>query len=109
MRLTDVDQLFVPNSVAVFGASDREDSVGGMVYRNLLAGDFGGQCYAINPKYEQVAQRPCHKDLAALDKQIDLALIAIPAKLVPAILDQCGEFGVKAAVVHSAGSGIRSS
>ncbi|KAA6186966.1 bifunctional acetate--CoA ligase family protein/GNAT family N-acetyltransferase [Thiohalocapsa marina] len=103
MRLTDVDQLFVPDNVAVFGASDGEGSVAGMVYRNLLAADFKGQCYAINPKYDEVAGRPCYKDLAALDKHIDLALIATPAQHVAGILDQCGDYGVRAAVIHSAG------
>ncbi|MEA3276621.1 MAG: bifunctional acetate--CoA ligase family protein/GNAT family N-acetyltransferase [Pseudomonadota bacterium] len=103
MRLSDVDQLFTPNAVAVFGASDREGSVAGMVYRNLLAGGFKGPCYAINPKYEKVAGRPCYKTLHELNKQVDLALIATPAQKVAEILDQCGEFGVKVAVVHSAG------
>ncbi|MCF7989171.1 MAG: bifunctional acetate--CoA ligase family protein/GNAT family N-acetyltransferase [Thiohalocapsa sp.] len=103
MRLSDVDQLFVPDAVAVFGASDREGSVGGMVFRNLLEGGFKGPCYAINPKYTEVAGQPCYKDLAALDKHVELALIATPANKVAAILDQCGEYGVRAAVVHSAG------
>jgi acetyltransferase len=103
MRLTDLDQLFEPSAVAVFGASDRPGSVGGMVYRNLLAGGFKGPCYAINPKYDRVADQPCWPTLAALDKHVDLALIATPAEKVPGILDQCGEWGVKAAVVHSAG------
>jgi acetyltransferase len=103
MRLSDVDQLFVPEAVAVFGASEREGAVGAMVYRNLVSGGFKGHCYAINPKYEQVGGKPCWKDLASLNKHVDLALIATPAEAVPGILDQCGEFGVRAAVVHSAG------
>ncbi|AHF04470.1 acetyl-CoA synthetase [Marichromatium purpuratum 984] len=103
MRLTDIDQLFTPSAVAVFGASDEEGSIGGMVFRNLLAGGFKGHCYAINPKYEEVAGQPCYPSLTALDKHIDLAVIAIPAERVPAILDQCGSYGAKAAVVHSAG------
>ena len=103
MRLSDVDQLFVPTAVAVFGASDREGSVGGMVFRNLLGGAFKGGCYAINPKYQEVAGEPCYPTLAALDKHVDLALIATPADQVAGILDQCGEYGVRAAVVHSAG------
>ncbi len=103
MHLSDVDQLFVPESVAVFGASDRDNSVGGMVYRNLLASGCKGHCYAINPKYDKVAGRPCYDDLAALDKHVDLALIATAAQHVPGILDQCGDYGVRAAVVHSAG------
>lgn len=105
MRLSDVDQLFTPNAVAVFGASDCEGSVGGTVYRNLLAGGCKGACYAVNPKYDQVAGKPCYKDLQHLNKHLDLALIATPAAAVPEILVQCGEYGVKAAVVHSAGYG----
>ncbi|WPL17822.1 Acetyltransferase Pat [Thiorhodovibrio winogradskyi] len=103
MRLSDVDQLFVPSAVAVFGASDREGSVAGMVFRNLLAGGFKSGCYPINPKYEQVGGERCYPNLAALDKHVELALIATPAEKVAGILDQCGEAGVRAAVVHSAG------
>lgn len=105
MRLSDIDQLFTPGAVAVFGASDNEGSIGGMVFRNILAGGYKGQCYPINPKYDQVSGKPCYSSLNELDKQIDLALIATPAECVPAILDQCGSYGVKAAVVHSAGFG----
>jgi len=107
MRLSDVDQLFTPGAVAVFGASDSGDSIGGQVFRNLLAGGFRGHSYAINPKYEQVAGQPCYPNLVALDKHVDLALIATPADRVAEILDQCGGFGVRAAVVYSAGFGER--
>ena len=103
MRLSDVDQLFVPNAIAVFGASDHESSVGGMVYRNVLKAGFTGSCYAINPHYQEVAGQPCYPSLAALDKHVDLALIATPADQAAGILDQCGDYGVQAAVVHSAG------
>ncbi len=103
MWLSDLDQLFAPDAVAVFGASDREGSLGSMVFRNLLAAGFKGQCYAINPKHAKVQGHPCWPDLAALERRVDLALIATPAKTVPGILDQCGSFGVRAAVVHSAG------
>mgnify|MGYP006283508259 FL=1 len=103
MRLSDVDQLFLPDAVAVFGASEREDALGAMVFRNLLATGFKGHCYAVNPKYDEVQGHPCWPNLAALDKHIDLALITTPAEAVPEVLDQCGGYGVRAAVVHSAG------
>jgi acetyltransferase len=103
--LSEIDQLFTPNAVAVFGASDSEGSLGGSVYRNLLAAGFQGRCYGINPKHEQVAERPCHRDLHHLNKRLDLALIATPLDEVPEILDQCGEYGVRAAVVYSGGFG----
>ncbi|HYN76978.1 MAG TPA: CoA-binding protein, partial [Lamprocystis sp. (in: g-proteobacteria)] len=105
MHSSDVDQLFTPGAVAVFGASDDEDSIGGQVYRNLLAGSFKGPAYPLNPKHEQVGGQPCYKDLAALDKHVDLALIAAPAAQVVSILDQCGAAGVRVAVVYSAGFG----
>ena len=107
MHLSDVDQLFTPGAVAVFGASDNADSVGGQVYRNLLTGTFKGHTYAVNPKYAEVGGLPCYKDLSALDKHIDLALIAAPANQVVGILDQCGGYGVQVAVVYSAGFGER--
>jgi acetyltransferase len=99
--LSEIDKLFSPNAVAIFGASDAEESLGGSVYRNLLAAGFQGECYGINPKHEQVAERPCYRDLHQLNKRLDLALIATPLDEVPEILDQCGEYGVKAAVVYS--------
>lgn len=105
MRLSDVDQLFTPSAVAVFGASDSEGSIGGQVFRNLLAGGFKGHVYAINPKYQEVAGRPCYPDLESLDKHVDLALIATPAARVSEILDRCGASGVRVAVVFSAGFG----
>jgi len=105
MRLTDVDQLFVPENVVVFGASDRDGSVGGMVYRNLIAGGCKGSCYPVNPKHEVVAGQRCYKNLAELERTVDLALIITPAETVPGILDQCGGANVKAAVVLSAGFG----
>jgi acetyltransferase len=105
MHMSDVDQLFTPGAVAVFGASDSEGSVGGQVYRNLISGAFKGQTYAINPKYDQVADRPCYKDLAVLDKHVDLALIATPANQAASILEQCGAAGVRVAVVYCTGFG----
>lgn len=103
MRLTELDKLFEPNSIAVFGASDSESSVGGQVYRNILSSGFKGHCYSINPKHEEVAGKRCYNSLLDLNRTIDLAVIATPARTVPDILEQCGGFGVKAAVVHSAG------
>jgi len=101
--LSDVDQLFAPASVAVFGASDQDDSVGGLIFRNLADGGFKGPCYPINPKHQKVGGKPCYKSLQALGRPVDLALIATPAAKVPEILEECGELGVKAAVVYSGG------
>ncbi|HEX9626204.1 MAG TPA: bifunctional acetate--CoA ligase family protein/GNAT family N-acetyltransferase [Acidiferrobacterales bacterium] len=100
-----LDRLFAPRSIAVFGASARADAVGTVVFRNLLEAGFRGELHAINPKYESVQGRPCHPDIEHLGHAVDLAVIATPARGVPEIVRRCGEAGVRAAVILSAGFG----
>ena len=100
-----LNPLFKPKSIAVFGASDRAGSVGAVVFENLRTSGFQGTLYPINPKRDEVQGV---KALHALDEiagAIDLAVIATPAETVPAIIEACGQRGVKAAVILSAGFG----
>ena len=100
-----LEHLFAPQSIAVFGANENPDSVGGRVYSNLLAGGFTGPVYAINPKYQQIGDKPCFASLDRVNERIDLAVIATPAATVPGIIRACGEHRVNAAIVLSAGFG----
>jgi acetyltransferase len=95
--------LFNPRSVAVFGASTREDSVAGVIFRNMLEANFQGQVYPINPKYETLLDHKCYANAADLPEAPDLAIIATPAPTVAPILEECGKRGVRYAVVLSAG------
>lgn len=96
-------KLFEPESVAVFGASDRADSVGSLVFKNMLEGGFKGPVYAINPKHEKVQGQKAYPSLEAVNKPVDLAVIATPAHTVPGIVESCGMHGVSSAVILSAG------
>jgi acetyltransferase len=98
-----LDRLFNPGSVAVFGASDRPNSVGMRVFHNLLAGGFKGEVTPINPKHAEVQGKRGYASIRDLGSPVDLAVVATPARTVPDILYQCGEHGVRAAVVLSAG------
>lgn len=98
-----LNQLFAPSSIAVFGASEKENSVAALVYHNLTTQKFKGKIYAINPKYKEVKGTPCYKHLDELSKSVDLAVIATPASTVPSIIRQCGEHGVKGALIMSSG------
>ena len=98
-----LDQLFSPRAVAVFGASPHADSVGGRVFTNLRESGFAGPLYAVNPKHDSIADAPCYPDIAAIGEAVDLAVIATPAATVPGIVRACGEHGVRAAIVISAG------
>ncbi|MGA7180827.1 MAG: bifunctional acetate--CoA ligase family protein/GNAT family N-acetyltransferase [Thiobacillaceae bacterium] len=95
--------LLHPRSVAVFGASDREDSVAGIIFRNMVTSGFQGQVFPINPKREEVLGRRCYANAAALPETPELAIIATPAPSIPGILEDCGARGIKHAVVLSAG------
>ncbi len=100
-----LDHLFSPRSIAVFGASDRSNSVGAIVFRNLLSGGYKGKLYPINLKHLRVQNKKAYHQISDIGKPVDLAVIATPAASVPDIIRQCGEKGVNAAVVLSAGFG----
>lgn len=98
-----LNQLFHPKSIAVFGASEKENAVGTLVFRNILEAGFEGEIYPINPKHETIQGKTAYANLGALNKPVDLAVVATPARTVPDIMSQCGEHGVKGVVVMSAG------
>jgi len=98
-----LEHLFMPQAIAVFGASDKPDSVAGRVYQNLLSGGFPGPVYPINPKYQELGKARCYPDLASIQAAVDVVVIGTPASSVPAILRQCGEHNVRAAIILSAG------
>lgn len=95
--------LFTPKSIALFGASDRVDSVGGVVFKNLLGAGFEGPIYGINPKREEVQGQRAFKSLEEIGESVDLVVVATPASSIPAIVAACGEHGVKMMLVLSAG------
>ena len=97
--------LFSPASVAVIGASDRPDSVGGVTFRNMLEGGYHGRLYAVNPRHAAIQGQPAYQDVEAIGEPVDLAVIATKAHTVPGIIEACGRKGVKAAVILSAGFG----
>ncbi len=97
--------LFSPKSVAVFGASDREDSVGKIVFQNMLQSGFQGKLYPINPNHEEVQGCKAYTTISHIEESVDLAVIATPAQTVPDIIEQCGLHNVKAAVIITAGFG----
>lgn len=79
--------LLKPKSVALVGASDKVGSLGRTVYENILAGEFKGPIYAVNPNRRRVFGRRTYTSLGAIGEPVDLAVIAAPAAAVPGIRD----------------------
>ncbi|MCB1998561.1 MAG: CoA-binding protein, partial [Rhodoferax sp.] len=103
MSIRHLDSLFDPASVAVIGASLREASVGGTVWRNLSAGGFAGPVWPVNPKHKALGDVPCFASIDALPQAPELAVICTPPATVPELIAALGARGTKAAVVLTAG------
>ena len=98
-----LDKIFRPQTIAVVGGSNREGSVGYALMRNLLEGNFPGKLFPVNLKYKEVQKLPCFRSVLKIKEDLDLALIATPARTVPGLLRECGEKGITGAVILSAG------
>jgi acetyltransferase len=105
MTIRNLDRMLNPSSVALIGASDRPDSVGQVVLRNLRSGGFAGPIGLVNPNHRTIDGLPCYEGVNDLPNVPDLAVIATPASTVPGIVAQLAQRGTKAAVVISAGFG----
>ena len=103
MPTRNLKRIFAPQSVAIIGASSRPGSVGNTVARNLKSGGFPGKLFAVNRNYETVEGIECFPDLASIVSSIDLAILCTPAATTPALLDQCGQNGVRGVVILSSG------
>ena len=95
--------LFRPERVAVVGASSNPEKMGFQIFRNIVEAGFRGEILPVNPKGETVLGRRSLKSAADLPAGTDLAVLIIPAKLVPGTLLQLGERNVRAAIVISGG------
>ena len=91
MGTRSLELFFQPRSIAVIGASERRGSLGGLVLRNLIAGNFAGPIIPINIRgYESVYSLPALSRISQLETPIDLAIICTPAESVPKIIKQIG-------------------
>jgi acyl-CoA synthetase (NDP forming)/GNAT superfamily N-acetyltransferase len=107
-RSADVASLrhvLAPASIAVVGASDRPGSVGGAVLRNIIAGHYRGILRAVNPNRRWVQRLRTYPSVLSLPEPVDLAIVAVPGPAVEQVIRDCGERGIPAAVVLSAGFG----
>ncbi len=98
-----LDALFRPRSVAVVGASRRENSIGGEILRALVGFGFQGPVYPVNPAPGAVHSMRSYRTLEGIPDPVDLAVIIVPRDQVLDVIDQCGRKGVKGVVTITAG------
>lgn len=100
-----LNRFFTPKSVAIVGASEREDSVGYRLLLNMQEAGFTGGLYPVNNKREHLLGLKAYPHLNAVPEDLDLVVIATPAPTVPDIVRQCGEKGVVSIIIITAGFG----
>jgi acetyl coenzyme A synthetase (ADP forming)-like protein len=95
--------FFAPEGVAVIGASKRRGSIGGELFRNILAADFAGAAYPVNRSGESVAGVRAYRTIEDIPDAVDLAVICLPGSTVLESAEEALRKGVPALCVISAG------
>jgi acyl-CoA synthetase (NDP forming) len=98
-----LDAIFKPKSVAIIGASSTPGKVGYVLANNLLKSGYPGPVYLINIKGEDILGNKSYKTISDVTSEVELAVIAIPSQFVLEEVEECGQKGVKALIIISAG------
>ena len=99
----NLEALFAPKSIAVIGASNRQGSVGRAVFTNILLNEYTGTVYPVNPKDRSISGVRSYPSIGDLPESVDVAVVVVPAAVVPAVTEECGKKGVKGLIIISAG------
>jgi len=98
-----LEAFFEPKSVAVIGASATPHKSGNDVIRNILANEYEGRLFLVNPKGGEILGMKVHRSIRELPEGIDLGIIILPAKANAQAISECAKRGIKAIVLAAGG------
>ncbi len=101
--MNNLDPIFKPKSIAIVGASRDPKAIGHQCVKNLIESGYEGKIYPVNPKADEIKGIKCYHSILDIPDEIDIALIVVPAKYVPAVAEDCGKKGVKGLVIIASG------
>lgn len=99
MSVKNLDLLFNPKRIVVVGADDDPASIGYNVFKNLLGQGFKGSVYPVNPRYEAIQGVESYSKITEINKDIDLAILAISPPEILSVLEECGQKNVKGVII----------
>lgn len=102
-KTKNLEQIFYPQSVAVVGANKVQGTVPCDILLNILKANFQGVVYPVSPKEKFIASVKAYKYIVDIEDPIDLAILVFPSSVCHLAMEQCGQKGVKAAIIISAG------
>lgn len=103
MTRNSLDALFRPKSIAVIGASGTPTKIGGVPVAHLKRYGYRGEIFPINPQYETIQDLRAYKSVKDVGKEIDLAIVAVPAAVALDALTEAADAKVKAVVLFTSG------
>ena len=98
-----LENFFNPQSIAIVGASRQKSKVGHEILTSILNGGYKGKIFPVNPKADTIGQLRCYPDLESIGEVPDLVIIAVPVKIVSAVMHQCAKVGVRSVIIITAG------
>jgi acetyl coenzyme A synthetase (ADP forming)-like protein len=98
-----MERLFNPRSVAVIGASANPAKIGYRVVANMVSSGYRGAIHPVNPKGGEILGRTVYRSVDAIEEEIDLGIVSVPAKGVLSVVDACGKKGIGHLVVLTSG------
>jgi acyl-CoA synthetase (NDP forming) len=98
-----MNRIMRPGSIAVIGASAEDGKIGNSVLKNLINGGYQGRIIPIHPSLDSVLGRKAFRSIKEVPEHVDVAVFAIPARLVAAVLAECGQKSVAGAVLIPSG------
>lgn len=101
--MMSLDKFFNAQSVAVVGVSRDPNKVGHVIFRNFVDGGYQGKIFAVNPNAENILNYPSYASVSDIPEKVELAIVAVPAEIVPKILEECGKKKIKHVIIVSAG------
>jgi acetyltransferase len=102
-KIKNINRIFHPQSIAVLGANKVKGTVPADILINILKAEFKGVLYPVNPKENHISSIKTYKYVIDINDPVDLAVIVYPSSVMHMALEQCGQKGIKSAIIISAG------
>lgn len=98
-----MEKFFTARSVAVFGVSDVPGNLGQHIINNMIRFGYMGRIYPIGRRATEIAGIPVYRRIEDVPEVPDLAVLLLPAKAIPGIIEECGKKGIRHAIIETAG------
>ena len=103
--MINLNKFFNAKSIAVIGVSRESEKVGHVIFKNLVDSGYEGNLYPINPEAHEILGHRCYNSVTEIKEKVELAVVAIPSKIILKVIDECGKKKIKNLVIITAGFG----